>query len=300
MDARGDLPRGASGSPNPPRDGWNVPLLRDGEVVERPVDQSTLTSRYTQESVKFIAAHKDKPFFLYLAHTFPHVPLFASKDFLNRSRRGIYGDAVEELDGSVGEILRAVKECGLEKKTLVFFTSDNGPWLSMGEQGGSAGSLREGKATTWEGGLRVPGIAWMPGRIKPGATSMELAHAMDLFPTMLAMAGCQPPPEVRLDGTDLSALLFASASLPPRAFFYYRGDQLFACRRGEWKIHLKTHGGFGKQPPEAHDPPLLFHLGRDPGEQRNVAKGNANVIEDLLNEVKLHQAGVLPVTNQLE
>jgi arylsulfatase A-like enzyme len=300
MDARAGLPQAASSWPNPPRDGWNVPLQRDGEVVERPADQTTLTKRYTEESVKFIAAHKDKPFLLYLAHTFPHVPMFASKDFLNRSRRGIYGDAVEELDWSVGEILKVVKDSGLEKRTLVFFTSDNGPWLSKGEQGGSAGMLREGKASTWEGGLRVPGIAWMPGRIKPGVTTMEMVHAMDLLPTMLAMAGCPPPPAVRLDGADLSALLFEGASLPPRAFFYYRGDELFACRRGEWKIHLKTHDGFGKQPPEVHDPPLLFHLGRDPGEQRNVAKGNANVIEELLNEVKLHQAGVQRVTAQLD
>jgi arylsulfatase A-like enzyme len=298
MDGRPDLPRGSSGSPNPPPDGWNVPLLRDGRVVERPADQTTLTKRYTEEAVKFIAEKKGGPFFLYFAHTFPHVPMFASPAFKGRSRAGIYGDAVEEIDWSVGEVLAALRREGVAERTLVFFTSDNGPWLIMGDQGGSAGLLREGKGSTWEGGMRVPGIAWMPGRIKPGVTS-EVAHAMDLLPTALALAGAPLPPGVTLDGVDLAPLLFASKPLPRRPFFYYRGDQLFACRLGEWKAHFRTQNGYGQPQPEAHDPPLLFHLGRDPSEKRNVAATHPEVLDEIARAVKHHQAGVIPGPPQL-
>jgi arylsulfatase A-like enzyme len=298
MDGRPDLPRGSSGSPNPPPDGWNVPLLRDGRVVERPADQRTLTKRYTEEAVKFIREKKSGPFFLYFAHTFPHVPMFASAAFKGRSRAGIYGDAVEEIDWSVGEVLAALRREGVAENTLVFFTSDNGPWLIMGDQGGSAGLLREGKGSTWEGGMRVPGIAWMPGRIRPGVTS-ELAHAMDLLPTALTLAGVPLPKGVTLDGVDLAPLLFESKPLPRRPFFYYRGDQLFACRLGEWKAHFRTQNGYGQPQPEVHDPPLLFHLGRDPSEKRNVAATHPEVLEEIARTVKNHQAGVIPGPPQL-
>jgi arylsulfatase A-like enzyme len=298
MDSRAGLPKGSSGSPNPPHDGWNVPLLRDGKVVEQPADQTTLTKRYTEEAVAFIAEKKGGPFFLYFAHTFPHVPLFASPAFKGRSRAGIYGDAVEELDWSVGEVLAALKRNGLAENTLVFFTSDNGPWLIMGDQGGSAGLLREGKGSTWEGGMRVPGIAWMPGRIKPGVTS-ELAHAMDLLPTALALAGAPLPKGVTLDGADLAPLLFASKPLPERPFFFYRGDQLFACRLGEWKAHFQTQSGYGQPKPEPHDPPLLFHLGRDASEKRDVAAQHADVLARINEAVTAHKTGVVPGAPQL-
>lgn len=299
MDARAGLPRGSSGSPNPPHDGWNVPLLRDGKIVEQPADQTTLTKRYTAEAMKFIAEKKDGPFFLYLAHTFPHVPMFASPAFKGKSRAGIYGDAVEEIDWSTGEILDALQRHGLAERTLVIFTSDNGPWLIMGDQGGSAGLLREGKGSTWEGGMRVPGIAWMPGRIKPGVTT-QLAHTMDLFPTALALAGVKPPADVVLDGLDLAPLLFGAKPLPERPFFYYRGDQLFACRLGEWKAHYKTQSGYGQPQPELHDPPLLFHLGRDPSEKRNVAGAHADVLAQIQQAVKVHQSGIVPGAPQLQ
>jgi len=299
MDARPGLPKGATGSPNPPHDGWNVPLLRDGKVVEQPADQTTLTRRYTEEAVKFIAEKKRGSFFLYFAHTFPHVPMFASPAFKGRSRAGIYGDAVEEIDWSVGQVLDALKKNRIEKNTLVFFTSDNGPWLIMGDQGGSAGLLREGKGSTWEGGMRVPGIAWMPGRIKPGVTT-QLAHAMDLFPTALALAGAPAPKGVVLDGIDLTPLLFAAKPLPQRPFFYYRGEAIFACRLGEWKAHFKTQTGYGQPKPDIHEPPLLFHLGRDPSEKRNVAAEHADVITQIQEAVKTHQAGVVPGAPQLD
>ncbi|ODA34209.1 sulfatase family protein [Planctopirus hydrillae] len=299
MDARTDLPKGSTGSPNPPLDGWNVALLRNGEIVEQPVNQTTLTRRYTEEAVKFITEKKNTPFFLYMPHTFPHVPLFASQDFKGKSRAGIYGDAVEELDWSVGQVLGALRREGIAENTLVFFSSDNGPWLIMGDQGGSAGLLKDGKGSTWEGGMRVPGIAWMPSRIKPGVTS-QLANAMDVFPTALALAGASLPKDVVFDGVDLSPLLFESRPLPERPFFYYRGDQLFACRLGEWKAHFQTQTGYGGSKPERHEPELLFHLGRDPSEKRNVAAAHPEVLARIQEAVKAHQSKVIPGHPQLQ
>jgi arylsulfatase A-like enzyme len=285
--------------PDPPHDGWNVSLLRDGQVVEQPADQTTLTRRYTEDAVQFIREKKEGPFFLYFAHTFPHVPLFASPAFKDKSRAGIYGDAVEELDWSVGQVLDTLTKESIAERTLVFFTSDNGPWLIMGDQGGSAGLLREGKGSTWEGGMRVPGIAWMPGRIRPGVTS-ELANAMDLLPTSLRLASVPLPAGVTLDGTDLGPLLFERKSLPSRPFFYYRGDQLFACRLGQWKTHFKTQTGYGEPKPETHEPPLLFHLGRDPSEKRDVAAGHPEEIARIQEAVQAHQSEVARGEPQLK
>lgn len=299
MDARADLPKGSTGSANPPVDGWNVPLLRDGKVVEQPADQTTLTKRYTEEAVRFISDHKERPFFLYFAHTFPHVPMFASPDFKGQSRAGIYGDAVEELDWSVGQVLDILRREKLAERTLVVFSSDNGPWLIMNDQGGSAGLLRDGKGSTWEGGMRVPGIAWMPGKIAPGVTS-QLACTMDLFPTALALAGATADAKVKVDGVDLSTLLFERQALPSRPYYYYRGDKLFACRVGEWKTHFMTQGGYTQGKAEAHDPPLLFHLGRDPSEKRNVAAQHADVIEQIKAAVKSHQSEITAGAPQLK
>ncbi len=299
MDARADLPKGATGSPNPPLDGWNVPLLRDGKVVEQPADQTTLTKRYTEEAVSFIGKQKEKPFFLYFAHTFPHVPMFASPAFKGKSRAGIYGDAVEELDWSVGQVMDALRREKIAERTLVFFSSDNGPWLIMGDQGGSAGLLRDGKGSTWEGGMRVPGIAWMPGRIEPGVTT-QLASTMDLMPTALGLAGAPLPAKVKLDGTDLAPLLFNRQSLPARPYFYYRGDKLFACRIGEWKAHFHAQGGYTQAKAESYDPPHLFHLGRDPSEKRNVAPAHADVLQQIKEAVTAHQADLVAGPSQLK
>jgi arylsulfatase A-like enzyme len=264
-----------------------------------PSRAALLTGRYTEDAVKFITEQKGQPFFLYFAHTFPHVPMFASPDFKGQSRAGIYGDAVEELDWSVGQVLATLRKAGIAENTLVVFTSDNGPWLIMGDQGGSAGLLREGKGSTWEGGMRVPAIAWMPGRIKPRVTS-EVVHAMDLFPTALALAATPLPNDITLDGLDLGPLLFKFTPLPARPFFYYRGDQLFACRLGEWKAHFTTQNGYGQPNAESHDPPLLFHLGRDPSEKRNVASQNAEVLAQIADAVRTHQSGVVPGAPQLQ
>lgn len=298
MDARPDLPRGSAMSAEPPADGWRVPLLRNGQVVQQPVDQTTLTRRYTETAVNFIRDHQASPFFIYFAHTFPHVPLFASPDFKGRSRRGIYGDSVEELDWSVGQVLAALRAAGVAENTLVFFSSDNGPWLTQGLQGGSAGPLREGKGSTWDGGMRVPGIAWSPGRIKPAVTG-AVVNTMDLFATSLALAGAPRPSQRVIDGRDLSRLLFAGESLTEQPFFFYRGDKLAAVRQGEFKLHFFTQKGYGQPQPEIHDPAILFHLGRDPGESVNIAAQHPEVVAQLLRAVEKHRATVVAVTPQM-
>ncbi|MFO1065031.1 MAG: sulfatase [Pirellulales bacterium] len=299
MDARPNLPKGSSGSADPPADGWNVALMRDGEVIERPAVQSTLTKRYTEEAQRFIREHKQQPYFLYLAHTFPHVPLFASDDFKGKSRAGIFGDAVEELDWSVGQILDTVRKEGAAENTLVFFTSDNGPWLIMGDQGGSAGLLREGKGSTWEGGMRVPGIAWMPGRIQP-QDNHDLVCSMDLFPTIASMAGASVTDSSKLDGRDISSALVSGKPLGDRPYFYYRGDQLYACRIGQWKAHFRTQAGYGQAKPDEYAQPLLFDLGRDPSEKRDVSAAHPDVIAKIQSAVEEHRKSIEPVASQLD
>ena len=293
MDARPGLPRGSSGSPTPPGDGWTVALIRDGEVVEKPADQTTLTRRYTERATDFIRENKDTPFFLYFAHTFPHVPLFASPGFKGRSRRGIYGDVVEELDWSVGQVLAAVRSAGVAENTLVFFTSDNGPWLIMNNQGGSAGPLREGKGSTWEGGMRVPGIAWWPGRIKPGGVTAVPASTMDLFSTALTAAGAPLPGDRVIDGVDLAPVL-AGRTMPERPFFYYRKNRLFACRLGDYKVHFFTQTGYGQPKPDAQEPPQLYQLSHDVSERFNIAAQNSEVIEKIRAAIATHREKLVP------
>ncbi len=294
---------------NPPKAGslagqnaawWNAPLYRGMELVERPADQATLTKRYTAEAVKFIAASKDKPFFLYFPHTFPHTPLFASQDFRGKSRRGLYGDVVEELDWSVGQVLDAIRSTGIEKNTFVFFSSDNGPWLIMGETGGSAGLLREGKGSTWEGGMRVPGIAWWPGKVPAGKVCREVAGTMDLFTTSAHLAGADIPNDRPIDGLDIRPLLTESGPVARKIFCFYRGSDLYAARVGKWKAHFITQPAYGKDGPVKHDPPELYDLENDPGESRNLAAAHPEAIATILTAVDEHLAGMNPAPTQLE
>jgi arylsulfatase A len=300
MDPDPSAPKGATMRLDQQAGWWRAPLFRNEELIERPADQTKLTGRYTEEAVRFIRENKQCPFFLYFAHTFPHVPLFASDAFRGHSPRGLYGDVVEELDWSVGQILGALRREGLEKNTLVIFTSDNGPWLTHGLAGGSAGPLRDGKGSTYEGGMRVPGLAWWPGRIQAGAVTRELACQLDLFPTCLALAGVGVPRDRVLDGFDLSPVLFGRGPGPREVFFYYRGTQLYAARKGPFKAHYVTRSAYGSDTPVKHDPPLLFHLGHDPSEQRNIATNHPAVLTDLAREVERHRATVKPVKSQLE
>jgi arylsulfatase A len=278
---------------------WNAPLYRNEQLIEQPADQTTLTRRYTEEAVKFIRDHKKAPFFLYLPHTFPHTPLFASKKFSGTSARGLYGDVVEELDWSVGQVLDTLRKEKLAENTLVFFSSDNGPWLIMNQQGGSAGLLRDGKGSTWEGGMRVPGLAWWPGKIKPGSVQRSLACTMDLFTTGAKLAGADVPKDRAIDGVDIRPLLFGTGDVKRDAYLYYRGTQLMAARLGDFKAHFLTQAGYNQPKPEEHNPPLLFNLRIDPGETFNIASNHPTVLADIAQAVEKHRATVKPVKNQL-
>jgi len=300
MDRDPKSPAGRAAFVDPKPEYWNVPLLRGEQVVERPADQASLTKRYTAEAVKFIKENRSKPFFLYFAHTFPHVPLFASAQFKGKSPRGLYGDAVEELDWGVGQVLDALRQEKLAENTLVFFTSDNGPWLIQNEQGGSAGLLKEGKGSTWEGGMREPGLAWWPGKIKPGVVSRELAGTMDIFATCLIQAGALIPSDRVIDGVDMTPVLLGTGKSNRDTWFYYRGTQLYAVRKGAFKAHFITRSGYGKDGPEKHDPPLLYNLDHDAGEQFDVAKKHPEVVADIIREVEKHREKLVPGRPQLE
>jgi arylsulfatase A-like enzyme len=290
--------------PNAVRRKWPpLPLLRDTEVIEEEPDQRLLTERYTSESIQFlkdIAAQGDDapPFFLYLPHTMPHTPLFASERFSGHSHRGLYGDVVETIDWSTGEILRTLSELGFAENTLVVFTSDNGPWRTQGPRGGSAGLLRGGKGSTWEGGMREPAIAWWPSRIKPGVTT-GLGSTLDLFPTLLALAEVREPADRPLDGYDLSPLLLKGQASPRNTFFYYRDAEATAVRRGPWKLHVKTQAGYGQPKPDIHDPPLLYHLEQDPSEEYNVAAQHMDIVAELESLLQKHVAETTPGKPQL-
>ncbi|MBI5692495.1 MAG: sulfatase [Verrucomicrobia bacterium] len=292
-------PKRANARPDQRAEWWNAPLYRNHELVEQPADQTKLTQRYTEEAVKFIRSNKAAPFFLYFPHTFPHTPLFASRNFAGKSPRGLYGDVVEELDASVGRILETLRQEKLADNTLVFFSSDNGPWLIMNQQGGSAGLLREGKGSTWEGGMRVPGIAWWPGRIQPGSVQRTLACTMDLFTTYAQLAGASVPTDRAIDGRDIRPLLFGSGNVEREGYFYYRGSTLYAARSGDFKAHYLTQAGYGQPKPDTHQPPLLFNLRIDPGETHNVAADHPAELARIAQAVEKHRANLQPAKSQL-
>lgn len=278
---------------------FNVPLMRNTEIIERPADQNTITKRYAEETISFIKKNKEKPFFVYLAHNLPHVPLFASKDFLGTSERGLYGDVVEEIDHGIGEIIQTLKDEGLADNTIIVFTSDNGPWLSFGVDGGSAGLLKAGKGMTWEGGMREPCIFWSPSKIKPSLIT-ELGTTMDLFTTFSKIAGVPIPNDREVDGMDLSETLFNGQASPRENVFYYRGTDLFAVRVGDYKAHFITQGEYGQfGPREEHNPPLLYNLNVDPSEQFNVAEGHPEILNKINEVVKEHNSKMVKGKDQL-
>jgi arylsulfatase A-like enzyme len=255
---------------NPPFSSPPLPLLGNDGLIESGPDQRYLTRRYTEAAVQFIEEHRDRPFFLYVAHSMPHLPWHVSERFQDTSERGLYGDVIQEIDWSMGEILDALQEAGLEAKTLVIFTSDNGPVL--GEKAGSAGPLRGRKAQTWEGGTRVPCLALWPGFIPGGTVCREVATVMDLLPTFVTLAGGRIPAGRAIDGFDISALLQKPRTEPSpydALYYYSRDGTLEAIREGDWKLHTaKSRGWETKQGPF---PVSLFNLRDDIGESRNVA-----------------------------
>ena len=274
---------------------WDVPLMRNDEVIERPVDHRTLTRRYTEEALRFIDTNKSRPFFLYFAHSMPHIPLARSREYVGHSAAGMYGDVVEEIDWSTGQILDALRAAGIDGRTLVVFTSDNGPWLPFETHGGSAGPLREGKGTTWEGGVRTPGIFWWPGTVKP-ATVTDIGSALDLLPTAAALTHARLPADRLLDGVDLSAPLRGTGASPRHTIFYYWNSELRAVRKDRYKAHFITSGAYniGGARTE-HTPPLLFDLAADVGERFDIAAAHPDIVADLVKEADAHRKTVVPV-----
>ena len=267
-------------------------LYRDTEAIEHPVDQATLTRRYTEESVRFIeaSAAREEPFFLYLAHSMAHVPLYRSPEFEGRSAGGKYGDVIEELDWSVGRVLETLEAAGLSENTFVFLTSDNGPWAEMPDRmfseghiqpwdAGTAGPLRGSKASTWEGGLRVPAIAWWPGRLPAGRSSPELGTVMDLFPTIASLAGSAAAPDRPFDGRDIMPWLEGVEPSPNELFFYVNPDVVRGVRDARWKVLVR------RPSPEEDLRAELYDLESDPYERFDVAAEHADVVERLRAEM---------------
>ncbi|PQO42706.1 sulfatase [Blastopirellula marina] len=300
MDRVATAPKGREAFWHPKSEYFNVPLMRNEEIIERPADQTTITRRYTEETIKFIDEHQDEPFFVYLAHSMPHVPLFRSPAFEGVSRRGYFGDVIEEIDWSVGQVLQKLRDTGLGENTLVMFCSDNGPWLPYGDHGGSAGPLRGGKGSTWDGGMREPTIFWWPKTIPASSVAADVGSTMDLMATFHTLAGLKMPTDRVFDSHDLTPVLKQTGKSTRDTFFYYRGYDLMAVRYGPWKLHFKTQSGYGQPKPEIHDPPVLYNLDHDPGESRDVAKENSEVIETILAEVKRHQEEMVFADSQLE
>lgn len=270
-----------------------LPLIDGEKVVQHNPDQTQLTTWYTERAVKFIEANRERPFFLYVPHSMPHVPLFVSEKFKGKSQRGIFGDVIMELDWSVGEILTAIKRNGLDEQTLVLFTSDNGPWLSYGDHAGSAGPLREGKGTTWEGGQREPCLARWPGHIPAGKVCQELCSTMDLFPTAVKLAGGELSNKRKLDGHDIWPLLSGAegAKSPYDVFYYYWNYGLEGVRSGRHKLvfphafrSLTGKPGSGGLPggySESKTDLALFDLTADVGETTDVSQKHPDIVKRL-------------------
>lgn len=263
------------------------PLMRDEQVAELLEDegQRRITREYTEETIQFIEANQDKPFFVYLPHTAMHVPIFPHPDFAGKSSNGIYGDWVEEVDWSVGQVLDTLTELGLDKKTLVIFTSDNGPWASKGEKGGVSGPLRGSKGGTLEGGVREPTIAWWPGKIAANSSIDAISGTTDFLPTFASLAGVELNPDIKIDGKDLSPLLKGETKESPHeAWHYYKGTKLMAVRSGPWKLALEPQSigmGFNKQPGDTRTSGRLYNLDDDIGETTDVAAVNPEIVRRL-------------------
>ena len=262
---------------------WNVPLMRGEYIIERPAIQTTLIERYTDEAVKFISTNKHKPFFLYLPHTMPHIPLFVSDEFYDGDVKMAYKVTIEQIDSSVGRVLGALKDAGVDKNTLVVFTSDNGPWLSMKHHGGCALPLRDGKFSTYEGGMREPCIMRWPAKIPAGTVCDEVCGTIDLLPTFAKLAGAEIPADRVIDGKDILLLMQGrpDAGSPHEAYFYYNGNNLQAVRSGKWKLR------------RAENNIELYDLEADIGEKINladkhpeIAKKLSDVMEQFDSELK--------------
>ncbi|MEX2335682.1 MAG: sulfatase [Fulvivirga sp.] len=276
------------GSYYPPNGGFpnDLPLMVNEEVVELNPDQRQLTGRYTEAAIDFIKDQKDQPFFLYLAHNMPHVPLFVSEKFAGKSFRGLYGDVISEIDWSVGKIIESLKELGLDDNTLVVFTSDNGPWLQYGIDGGSAGPLRAGKGTVYEGGVRVPAIFRWPGKIPSGERTGAVTGNFDLLPTLAGLAGAETPTDRTIDGRDLWPVLSGKIKDGPHEFFHYMGGSregavnYLGIRDKRWKllVNIDEQGKVIEKE--------LYDLGSDVSEKYNRVEQHPEITARLTAEAQ--------------
>ncbi|MBW6480118.1 MAG: sulfatase [Bacteroidales bacterium] len=271
-----------------------LPLIEGDSTIATNPDQRYFTRDFTLRTIDFVKRHQDQPFFVYLAHPMPHVPLFVSEDFDGISEQGLYGDVMMELDWSVGTILETLRDLNLEKNTLVIFISDNGPWLNYGNHSGSSGGFREGKGTTFEGGQRVPAIFWWPGTIESGLICNRLAAGIDVLPSIAELTGA-PLPDKKIDGVSLVPLLMGDMDANPRNEFlyYYRRNSLQAVRSGNWKLVFehpgRTYEGFlpGDDgiPGSANEnflfPKALYDLRRDPAEAYDVMEKYPEIVSEL-------------------
>lgn len=288
----GDHDRGLIGNPNWP----DLPLIEGTEPIELNPRQESLTPRYNQRALDFITRSKDQPFFLYYAHSHPHVPIAASDQFKGKTGNGLYADMILEIDDSVGQVVAKLEELNLAENTLVIFTSDNGPWAMFGNHAGEAGPFRGSKGMCFEGGMRVPCVAYWPGTIPPGTESDQLTTAMDLLPTVAALAGAQLP-GVTIDGHDIAPILLGKtdAKTPYDAFFYYYPGELHAVRVGDWKLHVPHNhrtvpeigndGNPGRQA-QARIELSLYNLATDPAETTNLANQHPEKVAELLKHIE--------------
>ena len=270
-----------------------LPLMRNEEIIEQPADQHTLTKRYTEEAVDFIKKNKANPFFLYLPHTMPHIPLFVSKEFEGKSDGGLYGDVIEEIDWSTGTILDAVKEAGIDENTLVIFTSDNGPWLVKKEHGGKADPLRNGKGSTFEGGMRVPCIMRWPSVIKAGRVEHAPAMTIDFLPTFAQLTGAEVPKDRTIDGKDITGILTGDGKRADEDFYYFHSGDLQAYRSGNWKLKRPFKGKIYGEP-EGH-PALLTNLTDDIGETKNLADKHPDIVAKMEKQMDAFWQSMQPL-----
>lgn len=270
---------------------WKTPLFENEEIIELPVDQRTITRRCTDRAVEFVEENRDRPFFLYLPYSMPHIPLYVPDDVRDPDPKRAYINTIEHIDTEVGRVFEKIRELDLSENTYVIFTTDNGPWLSFKHHGGSAGPLRDGKGTTFEGGQRVPCIMWGPGRIPAGTVCDELAGTIDLLPTIATLTDTPLPADRKIDGLDISGLLTGETDSPREEFLYYTSrGAIEGIRQGDWKLLVKQPGRRNRNQQEGKKRPdpkvFLFHLGEDLGEQRNVAEEHPELVEKLTARMK--------------
>jgi arylsulfatase A len=259
---------------------WKTPLVENEKIVELPVDQRSITRRCTDRAIDFIQQNKERPFFIYLPYSMPHIPLYVPDDIRDPDPKRAYINTIEHVDSQVGRVFARLRELQLTENTYVIFTTDNGPWLTFKHHGGSAGPLRDGKMSTFEGGQRVPCIMWAPGRIPAGTVCDSLASTIDLLPTIAAITGTPLPADRPIDGVDISSLLMGGDKSPRSEFLYYTRDgHIEGIREADWKLLVKQPQG--KNAPNNMPNVMLFNLAKDLGEQHNQAAENPDIVERL-------------------